>query len=257
MNLLVDLMISLPKNSIELDYSQSKLQSFNIQKYLEEDVLVPFLYVSNCELPNVFNEMTMKSNIRNRSINMDTLTRTANKTRIDIEFPFYFRLDQKFNCKMECKNWKKNVLYANLVEIFERAQPSNQCPISITICNGIGMPSDKKNTLENITEYCRNNRINAYRFSPTDPLDLSTFFLVPLSYYLSDEPSLVAFVIELKVIDGLNRKIPKNVSETKIIENEPKMKKGQTKEKPSKSQSQLKLRSSEQVNKRSRNQSNK
>ena len=103
MNLLADLKNSLPKNSIELDYSQSKLKSFNIQKYLEEDVLVPFLYVSNCELPNVFNEMKMKSNIRNRSINMDTLTRTANKTRIDIEFPFYFRLDQKFNCKMECK----------------------------------------------------------------------------------------------------------------------------------------------------------
>lgn len=239
MNLLVDLKISLPKNLIRLDYSQSKLQSFNIQKYLEEDVLIPFLYVSNCELPNVFNEMMMKSNIRNRSINMGTLTRTANKARIDIEFPFYFRLDQnkKFYCKMECKNWKKNVLFVDLVKIFERAQPSNQCPISITICDGIGKPSEKKNTLENITEYCRNNRINAYRFGQTDPLDLSTFSLVPLSDYLSDEPLLVAFVIELKVINGLNRGKPKIVSQPKIIKNELKVKRGrgQTTKKQSKS----------------------
>ena len=138
MNLLTNLKISGPVRSIKFNYTRAELGNFNIRKYLEKEVLIPFLYVSNSDLPRIFHNMMMNSNIRKRSINMAKLTRTTDALKIDIQFPFYFRLDKKFNCKIECKNWKKNVLFADLMGIFECAKSRNQCPISITICNGIG-----------------------------------------------------------------------------------------------------------------------
>ena len=81
-----------------------------------------------------------KSDIYDGSIKMGRLTRTTDKSRIDIEFPFFFKLNQKFNCKIECKNWKKNVPFSKLMEIFDRALNINQTPISITICDLIGKP---------------------------------------------------------------------------------------------------------------------
>ncbi len=84
------------------------------------------------------------------------------------------------------------------MEIFARAKSRNQRPISITICDEIGDP--KEDTLKEFTEYCSKNRINAYRFEQTSSCAFS-FSLVPLSNYLSPNPSLIAFVIELKIIN--------------------------------------------------------
>ena len=198
MNLLSNLMTSRSEYPIELNYAHADLQNFNIQKYLEDEILIPFLYVSNFELPQVFHEIMENSDIRNRSINMGKLTRTADQSRIDIQFPFYYcRSNQKYNCKIECKNWKDNVLYSDLLENFKRAQSINQPSISVTICDEIGNPMERTDSV--FSRYCYNNQINAYRFSPSS---LSNFYLVPLSNYLSDSPSLIAIVIELKVISA-------------------------------------------------------
>ena len=199
MNLLTNLMISGPVRSIKFNYTRAELGNFNIRKYLEKEVLIPFLYVSNSDLPRIFHNMMMNSNIRKRSINMAKLTRTTDALKIDIQFPFYFRLDKKFNCKIECKNWKKNVLFADLMGIFECAKSRNQCPISITICNRIGKP--KADTLEKFNDYCGLNRINAYRFKLS--LSSSEVLLVPLSRCMFKNPLMIAFVIELKVINEI------------------------------------------------------
>ena len=200
MNLVANLKIShpAPAPAIKFNYSRAKLRSFNIRKYLQEDVLIPFLYVSNCELPKIFIEIMTKSNIRNRSIKIAKITRTTDKSKIDIQFPFYLCFEKKINCKMECKNWQGNVYYGDLMEIFARAKSRNQRPIIITICDEIGGP--KEDTLKEFTEYCSKNRINAYRFEQTSSCAFS-FSLVPFSNYLSPNPSLIAFVIELKIIN--------------------------------------------------------
>lgn len=201
-NLLSDLKFSRSEHEIELGYNLAELENFNIRNFLEDKVLVPFLYVSNFELPNVFHEMMLNSNIRNRSINIGKITRTTNKSKIDIQFQFYYCLNQKFNCNMECKNWKVKVSYPNLLEIFQRAisqDINDKHSINIIICNELNSPPDK--TYENFSEYCMKNRINAYRFDRTNPLLWSTFSLIPINEYLSNEPSLIALIIELKFID--------------------------------------------------------
>ena len=196
MNLLFNLKISHQKDLIQLNYADAELEKFNIQKYLEDEVLIPFLYISNFEVPQVFHEMMENSDIHDRSINMGRLTRTTEQSRIDIEFPYYnLRLNQKFNCKIECKNWKNSLHYSDLLEVIERAQGNN--PINITVCNEIRNSRGK--TDNDFFEHCCNHRINAYRFSRLS--SLSPFSLLPLSNYLSDNPLMIAIVIELKVIN--------------------------------------------------------
>ena len=196
MNLLFNLIISCQTEtvSIDLNYTRAELGNFNIQKYLEEEVLIPFLYVSNFELPQVFQNSDI---ILDRSIKMGKLTRTTGKSRIDIEFPYYNHANQKLICKIECKNWKKHLLYGNLLEIFKRAQGNNM-PISITVCDEIG--HSRENTKNEFYDYCCHNRINVYRFSNLSSAS-STFCLFPLSKDISIKPLLIAFVIELKVIN--------------------------------------------------------
>ena len=107
---------------------------------------------------------------------------------------------------MECKNWKAKVSYPNLLETFQRAKKQNindEHSINIIVCNELNSPRDE--TYESFSEYCMENRINAYRFDRTDPFSWSTFSLIPINEYLSNEPSLIAFIIELKVIDLLEQ----------------------------------------------------
>ena len=195
MNLLFNLIISCQTEtvSIDLNYTRAELGNFNIQKYLEEEVLIPFLYVSNFELPQVF----QNSDILDRSIKMGKLTRTTDKSRIDIEFPYYnLNLNQKLSCKIECKNWRNKLPLGNLLEIFKRAEDTNM-PLSITVCNEIVNAQAKTEKI--FSDYCYEHQINAYRFSR---LSSSSFYLVPLSNYLSDDPLMIAFVIELNIING-------------------------------------------------------
>jgi hypothetical protein len=199
MNLLSDLMISSSKYPINFNYDYAELENFDIQKYLEEEVLIPFLYVSNFELPQVFQEMMERSNILNRSINMGKLTRTTDKSRIDIQFPFYNHgSNQNYNCKIECKNWKNNVLYSDLLEIVKHALDINQLSMNIVICDQIGNPIGK--TAKHFSNYCCDKQINVYRFVSSSTL--STFYLDPLSEFLSESPLLVVIIIELKVVNA-------------------------------------------------------
>lgn len=95
---------------------------------------------------------------------------------------------------MECKNWKNRVSYNDILEILERASDQFS-PISITICDKLSKPKEK--TFHLFSDYCRGNRINAYIFKKDTDLD-HKFSVVPMTeLYITSDPKLIAFVIQL------------------------------------------------------------
>lgn len=189
---------------------QSVASQFNVQSFLNY-VRIPYLWVSNMELPSIFCNMMNGSKPENRSINIAKIKRTADKSKIDIQFPFYYpAVDSTtlttflytFKCNIECKNWKNNVLYSDLMSILKRSRNSI-ARLNIIICNKFGKATDA--TAKDFNDFCREKGINAYRFecfSNAENFMSKNYRALLINDVATSTPEMIAFVIELAVINS-------------------------------------------------------
>lgn len=181
---------------------QAAKRIFDIHQYLD-NLIVPFLYPANLDLPEFVKDAFPLHNCTENSVKLGEFKRTENKTRIDSVFevlqrtPFgTFSLGKAI---VECKYWDDSVGSADLIEILGNFQLhlNYECPVFISFIFSSKIVASVSSNLE---QYLKENKINLYKVVP-DKGVLSgpgTYRLEPHSNVVISEPRLVTLIFRLE-----------------------------------------------------------
>ena len=164
---------------------------FDLENFLKQ-FHVPFLYPSNCEIPEVLEKLT-SDNV----INVGYCGRTADKEKIDFKFSVAKEPTDTLAC-VECKNWAQDLPLKDLIDILSKSLDKPECAFNFLFCNSIVDTDEvtKKVIIDRFHGFCKRNKVNVYTFEKCDSLELK---VVPFATtLLNTEPLMISFIFELQ-----------------------------------------------------------
>ena len=166
----------------------------NVMKSLK----VPFLYPSNNNWPEIYNEMFHPSC---SSFRLGTYFRTSNNDQIDAQFDMVGINDE--NLLAVIKTNENDISIPLYMEIMKKAQAyKDNVFLHVTICRSC-CKFHNSGTLKN---FMKSGKINAYRLKVSDSRpEFKEFELVPISKSpLNSNPKLISIILETDIIYGKN-----------------------------------------------------
>ena len=176
--------------------------NFKIHEYLDR-ITIPYLYVSNAELPDIFKTMLSRSEIGGRSINFGKIDISDKLAHFKIEFPYYYRAADNCvssrTCRADYKNWQKVLLYKHLFKMVTYAKKLSE-NFCIIVCKAMENP--RHEAIRKFNQYCSDHRINAYKIKLSEKfkngkIENRTYNVLRINENIIEDHSMMVLVIEL------------------------------------------------------------
>ena len=183
-------LISTTNDFFDFTYPDPKTE-FDLENFLKK-FHVPFLYPSNCEIPEVLEKLTSDNVIK-----VGYCGRTADREKIDFKFSVSKAPTNSLAC-VECKNWAQDLPLKDLIDILSKSLDKSDCAFNFLFCNSIVDTDEitKKVIVSRFYGFCKSNKVNVYTFEKCDSLKLK---VVPFANtFVNIEPLMISFIFELE-----------------------------------------------------------
>ena len=205
-------------SAIEMNIVDSEAELFNLKSRLE-DILVPYLYPSNLQVPDIFKSLALDEG----SIRIGEFKSYKYDSDFNSSFQYYQKRSShastidKQTCIIETKNWFKTVCPQDISKIIDNALDSgDHSKLCLIFCNRFVDPTPasmtnrfKSLTANILTMTTESQDVNIFGITKKaeNSFDIAPF--LKKGTHLHSNPRLICFIFELEEINKTSADIQK------------------------------------------------